>query len=682
MNFSADLSAYINVPTSTLLVCIAKSPIASASEKAQIPKLDMTVTIPAGLTPIMARALLRSQVLANTNVTHSSNHASGTMNVVRDTAKIIEIKPDCVKIEDVPEPVPYFQGYFCGDHKKVLRSQVADRIAYAYSPTVDTNSSVRESIFAKFNGSFALPHITTVLAGSEDPVENDKWVKDKAIANSMKILNDIQTPSGLKNVLAATKPIFDHIEKQINPGQEIFNAHYLPQRFIPKMKICKTEEQAYNLQSLHRSARGEDADASNAMTVGYYLGHMPLTMYTTFWVVSDIMYVARQLKVDSIILDIGTKSSVGLSLVANGYTVVQLSADPSKRTLIVDDNKNLKRDMVQVYSSTMASTLWENSLYVISSKHKASVQFSAKKGVVCPDTVVGLVDAVKSVNKSYHVMAWIPICERAYQLASTSQLAIQYSTHAHAGQALIVRTVATLQSVSLLSSLDRMTSANIIKTWFPLGRTRFFEVDVKKYGYVHPSCAGLKLQFRVKSRKQAQSVDLLDAELESSLVTHIGNQENQTYDEELLEFLEDEEIELPVHVPEPVRPPASADTIPYAQVEDQDQFGSLAEEDLEDADLFSLTAKNTSKAKIKDALVPDSEKLDKAAYEACLDQQRKHDEAKVQAQATKSPPAKEGGGLQPQKVPAKQDKVGPQDPPNRGRKGGRGAQARGDNKKT
>jgi len=686
MNFSADLSAYINVSTEVLLVCIAKSPMATNAEKAQAAKLDMNVSIPQGLTPIMSRALLRSQVLANTNVTQSSNHASGTMNVVRDTAKVIEIRPDAVRIEDIPEPVPYFQGYFCGDHKKVVRSQVADRIAYAYSPTVETNSSVRESIFSKFNGSFAMPHITTVLAGSEDPVENDRWVKDKAIANSMKVLNDIQSVSGLRTVLAATKPIFEHIEKQINPGQEIFNAHNLPQRFIPKMKICRTEEQAYNLQSIHRSARGEDADASNAMTVGYYLGHMPLAMYTTFWVVSDILYVSRQLKVNTIILDIGMKSSVGLSLVANGYTVIQLSADPSKRTLIVDENNNLKRDIVQVLSAAQASTLGDKSLYVIASRHKASVQFSAKKGVVCPDSITGLVEAVKSVNKAFHVMAWIPICTRAYELASQSDLAIQYSTHAHAGQSVVVRSTDKLPSVDLIRSLDRMTSANIIKTWFPIGRTRFFEIDFKKYQYTHPSCAGLKLQFRVKSRKQAQSVDLVDEEVEASLVTQIGSQQDQRYDEELIEFMDGEDVEeVPAHVPEPVQPPASVATIPHTQVENLEPFGSNMEDDMDEAELFNFK-QNTKTAQVASStLVPESEKADKAAFEAREDQQRKYDQAKIKAM--QGPPAvKETGGQakvdQPQKIPAKQDKSVPPDQPGRGRKGGRGAQARGDNKKT
>jgi len=358
MNFSADLTAFVGIPPPVLLYCVGVSPIATAFERKYANNLVPVPVIPPGLTPTIARTILRNLAMQQDSAPTTTMHANGAMNLARESAQVVELTPTAVKIEEVKTPIPYNQGYFCGDAMKVVKSHLADRLAYIYSPNADTNVVTRESIFAKHQGKFALPKIDAVLAGSEDAVQNEQWIQDRATKNADKILMQLEDKRTRPEILKTTRRVMAKVEADLGGTQNMYNTGGVIQRFVPMLKQCKTEDQAYNLLSIHRGVRGEDGDSSNSMTMGYYLGHMPAAMYRTFWQVSDILSVARQTEASLIVLDIGMSSTVSLSLVANGYTVIQLSGNAAKRRLTVDEKTGaMATGMVHHLCSTLVGTI-------------------------------------------------------------------------------------------------------------------------------------------------------------------------------------------------------------------------------------------------------------------------------------------------------------------------------------
>jgi len=356
------------------------------------------------------------------------------------------------------------------DSKLVVQCHIADALAYMYTPASDDKmkSLTIANNFATTNPKSATPLITQSCPRPEH------WVSSNAITNSRTQYLALKTSTAVAGATKFMQSIYKsapYMEKafrdiKLKGGKDMT----IPNLFLPPLLNLTDTDLAWRLLSVHRQVRAEDNSWVSPMTSGYYLGGFNRALDKVLWQLSDVLSVLRLTTCTCVYFQVAINSIIATSLAANGYVVLVSTSNVYTEALPLADN--VVPPGVYPYSvrnpipdKTLVVTGFSVDRPVVTTtevKYPANQDMSLKAFMKCSGTIMTWAFLTPAVISSTCVL--LP------------------SMHAHAGHVVLYQSdKEALKTATATLLINRFAVANIIKTWFPLSRVRFLELDVKRY---------------------------------------------------------------------------------------------------------------------------------------------------------------------------------------------------------
>jgi len=356
------------------------------------------------------------------------------------------------------------------DSKLVVQCHIADALAYMYTPASEDKlkSMSIANNFANTNPKAATPLITQSCPRPE------QWVSSNAMTNSRTQYLALKTSTAIAGATKFMQSIYKsapYMDKafrdiKLRGGKDMT----IPNLFLPPLLNLTDTDLAWRLLSVHRQVRAEDNSWVSPMTSGYYLGGFNRALDKVLWQLSDVLSVLRSTTCTCVYFQVAINSIVATSLAANGYVVLVSTSNVYTEAL------PLTNDVVPpgVYPYSIRNPIPDKTLVVAG--------FSVDRPVVTTTEVKYPINqemALKAFMKcSGTIMAWAFLTP----VITSSTCVLLPSMHAHAGHVVLYQSdKEALKTTSVTLLMNRFAVANIVKTWFPLSRVRFLELDVKRY---------------------------------------------------------------------------------------------------------------------------------------------------------------------------------------------------------
>lgn len=356
------------------------------------------------------------------------------------------------------------------DSKLVVQCHIADALAYMYTPASDDKlkSMSIANNFANTNPKAATPLITQSCPRPEQWVSSDAMANSRAQYLALKTSTAIAGATKFMQSIYKSAPYMDKAFRDIKlrGGKDMT----IPNLFLPPLLNLTDTDLAWRLLSVHRQVRAEDNSWVSPMTSGYYLGGFNRALDRVLWQLSDVLSVLRSTTCTCVYFQVAINSIVATSLAANGYVVLVSTSNVYTEALPLTDAVVPPG----VYPYSIRNPIPDKTLVVTG--------FSVDRPVVTTTEVKYPANqdmALKAFMKcSGTIMTWAFLTP----VITSSTCVLLPSMHAHAGHVVLYQSdKEALKTTSVTMLMNRFAVANIIKTWFPLSRVRFLELDVKRY---------------------------------------------------------------------------------------------------------------------------------------------------------------------------------------------------------
>jgi len=476
-----------------------------------------------------------------------------------------------VRVAGVTERFEPARGYMVkpAETSAVLRNHVADVLSYVYTPpSKEGIVGVLRSNFAAVKPSVAIPVITMESRGYDPKLWKASDASHNAVVQVSLMKDSAALGGAIRGLKEMYKPFAGEYEGKLFRTMAIGNKKVeVPIPFLPRTICIKDVSLAWRFLSVHRQARAEDGKWISPMTSGYYLGGFNRAMDRAFWVLTDVLSTFREVKASSVYFVNKPNAVVAASLAANKIPVFVASPEVVCSKVAVDkDNCALPG----VYTIYLTTPVPEGALIVYDSPKERPV--IKQKEIVYPtvldETLRGLAE-MKGL-----IMTWAFLTPTLYQ----HKCVVRPSAHVHAGHAIAIFGTEAVESVSLEKLTQRFAVANIVKTWFPIARTRFYEVDLVKFGIRLTALqAEMVMRFRSVSDKKYTVFGQYEDEPEIAV-------ENEGATQVLANSAFEEKIEYKAVRPPPVPKQVMVD-VPIVQVL---QGGGFEQEQLDDGDVVDF----------------------------------------------------------------------------------------------
>lgn len=518
-----------------------------------------------GLTYATALQIFRTESKRQTT---GSGHPTVVL-VSHATEHTIRVTPGAIVVNaKKPVTLKYRRGYFVDAvHDKVSRviaakAHTADMLAYTFTPNTPIDAShTCDSNFSKDQTSIGIP----LVPGSRKMADTFK-TRDAA-GNGYKIFQQLQTQTNWVWGLQAVEPLTASLVSQGHDAQTLSKigptAVKIPKPYAPVPKACGSADLAYKVLDRHRGARGEDKKWLSPLTSGYYVGAMPRAIEEVWWRAADIFHVAVSMSARNLVLGPGLGLNLARTLAANGLIVFYVANAAIDFLTEEDRVKQIQSLSIGAgaclpYSVTDAGKVLEQAELYVDVGLKAATTFANK---IVTETAAWNKSIASLITRQFNWMTWWGVTPEILKRAKQEKLGVEYSVHAHSGQALFIRMTKGPASWTADTSYaesryyGRMVTANVYKTHFPFSRTRFLEVDVQKYKFQNLAVAGLTLNLAI-TRKQKVELKLLDDDASVPDVEDEGDIDFGTYEVDQSVQASDLAFVVPPSVPTFVAPVA------------------------------------------------------------------------------------------------------------------------------